>query len=407
MDLQERLDGLTAVELAPVVRQALGADGAWPSSWQVQSLGWAAVNPATRGLYRLTGLARVGPHEDVAWAAVLKVVGDVDLAGTPLDVGFLHHPEDWNYWRREAVAFQSGLLDGWPGPLVPVRCLAVEDQADDSVWIWLAACGSGQTPGRWTLAQQAVLAHDLGAFSAQWAHRAPSVVTYPWLAQRWLRSGLASMRVGGVDHALAHDGCWEHPLLVEALPAGTGRRVRQLFDGAEELLAVLDALPTTLAHHDPQSGNFCLSEPSGGQTRTVAIDWGFVGLAPVGHDLGCHLWSNVCTWNVDPSRAADLDRDSTAAYLQGLRDFGWDGDERAVLFARATAAALATATLLTAQVSALCHQAPSSPDDDRWPDALADQTRLSVPTVIERWAVGLDFALGLGDEAHRLSAALR
>jgi len=135
---------------------------AWPVSWDVVSLGWAAVNPATLGLYRLTGLAKVGSRDDVDWAVVLKVVGDVDLAGSPLDVGYLHDPQDLNYWKREAVAFESGLLDGWPGPLVPVRCLGVDNTEPGVSWIWLEAHGGAQIRDAWTLEEQAVLAYDLG-----------------------------------------------------------------------------------------------------------------------------------------------------------------------------------------------------------------------------------------------------
>jgi hypothetical protein len=46
-------------------------------------------------------------------------------------------PSDWNYWKREALVFQSGILDDWKGDLVPVRCYDVVEQPDDSVWLWL------------------------------------------------------------------------------------------------------------------------------------------------------------------------------------------------------------------------------------------------------------------------------
>ena len=406
MEIADRLGALTAADLAPVVRRALRNEQAWPLDWELESLNWAAVNPATLGLYRLSGLAEVGRNSE-PWAVVVKVVGDVDLAGTPLHTGFLHHPQDWNYWKREAVAFRSGLLDGWPGPLVPVRCLAVDEPAGDLLWIWLEACDRAPAGGPPSLESQAVLAHDLGAFAAQWADHPPSPVDYPWLCQRWLRGGMASLRGSGADHALSHDGCWNHPLVADVLPAGTPARVRRLFGDAEDLLAVLDSLPRTLAHHDTQASNFFLRDPSDDRTRTVAIDWGFLGLAPVGHDLGCHLWSNVCTWSVDPREAADLDRSSTPAYLEGLSDFGWHGDERAVLFARAAAAALATTTMLTTWVSGLCDQTPHYLSDSTWPAARAEEQQLPVETVMESWAVGFEYALDLGDEARRLSTSLR
>ena len=407
MDLEERLEHLTAADLAPVVRRALGEEGARPLSWHVESLGWAAVNPATHGLYRLTGLARVGSVDDVGWAVVLKVLGDVAFPGNPLDVGWLHDPQDINYWKREAVAFESGLLDDWPGPLVAVRCLGVDHTEPGVSWLWLEAQGGAQVRHTWSLAEQAVLAYDLGALAAQWVGRAPSASRYPWLLQRWLRGGLACFQDVGIRHALDHDGCWEHPLVVAALPADARQRVRSLFDGVEELLAVLESLPVTLAHHDTQPSNFFIRRPTEGDGRTVAIDWGFLGLAPVGHDLGCHLWANMRTWTIDPREAADLDRGSTSSYLQGLTDFGWDGDEQAVLFARAAAAAITTATHYLLDVSGLCEEMPNYFGHGSWPHELAQQHQLSVEALMTRWAAGLDYILDLGDQAQALSRVLR
>jgi hypothetical protein len=179
-----------------------------------------------------------------------------------------------------------------------------------------------------------------------------------------------------------------------------------VFDGAEELLARLESVPVTLAHHDTQPSNFFIRDPADVEGRTVAIDWGFLGLAPVGHDLGCHLWSNICTWTIDPREAVDLDRSSTSGYLQGLSDFGWDGDERSVLFARAASAALATTSFYTNQISALCPDTPDSWGNSTWPQNLAERHQLSVDTVMTRWAAGLDYALDLADEAHRLKGVL-
>jgi hypothetical protein len=406
VSVAERLQHLSAEQLAPVVRRALREDAAWPSGWEVTSLGWAAVNPATLGLYWVSGTATVGTREGVGWAAVLKVVGDVELTGSPLDVGYLHEPQDFNYWRREAVALQSGLLEGWPGPLVPVRCLGVDETEPRVSWIWLEAHGGPHLRDQWTLEEQALLAYDLGAFAAQESNHPPSAAQHPWLVQRWLRAGLTCFRTIGVGHALDHDGCWEHPLIAPALASGTRDRVRRLFGSAEGLLAVLESLPTTLAHHDTQASNFFLRDPADVDSRTVGIDWGFLGLAPAGHDLGCHLWSNICTWTTDPGEAGDLDRASTPAYLQGLADFGWDGNDRTVLFARAAAAALTIATYCTQQVSELCDETPHTLGNAGWPQELAKRQQCSVENLTARWAAGLDYALDLGDEAHRLSKAL-
>ena len=72
-----RVGSLSAADLAPVVRRALGVDDAWPTGWRFEKLGWTVVNPATLALYRVEGTARVGSQPDVPWVVVVKIVGDV------------------------------------------------------------------------------------------------------------------------------------------------------------------------------------------------------------------------------------------------------------------------------------------------------------------------------------------
>lgn len=52
---------------------------------------------------------------------MLKIAQWVDLRGTPLEHDYLNEPVDWNYWKREALAYQSGILNGWQGNSNAVR----------------------------------------------------------------------------------------------------------------------------------------------------------------------------------------------------------------------------------------------------------------------------------------------
>lgn len=52
---------------------------------------------------------------------------------------------------------------------------------------------------------------------------------------------------------------------------------------------------------------------------------GFFGLAPIGSDLGLHIGQNIMSWGIDQRRAAEHDQASTAAYISGLQDYGWNG----------------------------------------------------------------------------------
>jgi hypothetical protein len=337
----------------------------------------------------------------VPWLVVLKVVGDAYL----IDTGYSHEPTDWNYWKREALALRSGLLDGWPGPLRPVRAYAVDDVAEDEVWIWLQACGDVRARSPWSLDRLATTAHDLGAFAAQWASAPPSRDRYPWLAHRWVDGWVATFRSIGVDHAVGHDGCWTLALLRDVLPTSTPGRVKDLLTAADTLQQRLALLPLTLAHHDTQSSNSFPAEGPGPPAGTVMIDWSFLGVAPVGTDLGLHIAGNLTSGAVDPRRSADHDRSATEAYLRGLREHGWAGPAEAVLFARAASAALVAVTWLTAQASWLCPEMISVVGDGlaTWPQSSAQQRHTDVATVMAGWAATLDFLLDLGDEAVRLS----
>jgi hypothetical protein len=140
-----------------------------------------------------------------------------------------------------------------------------------------------------------------------------------------------------------------------------------------------------------------------GSRVTVAIDWSFLGVAPVGQDLGHHLGCNIYNWAVDPRQAADHDATATRAYMRGLAELGWQGDPRPVLMARAAAAALQIGTFYAAHVAWLCPEMadPDAEAEVPWPDELARKHHMSLEAAISCWSAGFPYILDLGDEAHR------
>jgi hypothetical protein len=403
MELARRLDQLTEAELAPVVQNALRNDQAWPLTWEFDALDWTG-NPSTVGLFRLTGIAQTDGGREIPWTVVLKVVADTDLTGNPLIDQFTHEPEGANDWRREALAFSSGLLTGWPGPLIPVRCFGVDEVSEDQVWIWLEAREGAGPHALWTIEQLASAAYDFGALGAQWQSKLPDVVHYPWLVQRWLRAWVSLVRLYAVDHFLEHDGCGVGALVEPFLTKRTRRRIAGLISDADDLLSAFESLPCTLAHHDPQWSNLFAAAPEESPARTVAIDWGFIGIAPIGSDLGLHIGQNIMSWGIDQRRAAEHDQASTAAYVRGLRDFGWDGAADSIKFARATAAALNAGTWLAMEVSWLCPEMVErfEPNAAAWPIRVATEQGISTAALLERWTAGFNYVLDLADEARQL-----
>ena len=397
--LRARVEGLGLDALAPIVRSALADEQVSVADRHVHQLDWMATNPVTRGLFRLGGTARRSSGELVPWLVVLKVIGDTDL----VDTGYSHEPDDWNYWNREALAFRSDLLDGWPGPLWPVRAFRVDDVGDE-VWMWLQACGDARARAPSSVDGLVSTAYDLGSFAAQWASAPPSPYRYPWLARQWVAGWVSTIRSLGVDHAIAHDDCWTTPLVRDVLPPSIRQRMTDLLTNTALLVDRLASLPVTLAHHDPAWSNAFPAQDIGRAAGTVMIDWSFLGLAPVGIDLGLHIGGNLTNGAVGAHLASEHDRSATEAYLRGLREHGWGGPSDAVLFARATSAALVAGTWLTAQASWLCPEMIAIIGDEpsSWPGAMAQEQHSDVATAMAGWATIFDFVLDLGDEAVSL-----
>lgn len=387
---------LSAERLASVVRRALQVPDAWPLEWSCEPIDFQAVNPATAGLYRVFGTASDGTGRSRHWRMVLKMVHLPDLIGTPLESGFISDPEDWNYWKREVLVRRSGLLDRFSSPLRPVMCLGTEDIDDRTSWLWLEELDASPHRSAWSTADLAASAYDLGAFAAQGVPTVEDVQDFPWALHRLLRGWLTTGLVLGGEHALNHDGCWTHPLVRDRLPVSARASFADFVAGAGPMLDRLDALPQTVAHHDAWRDNlFQEAGPEG--RRTVAIDWAAFGTAPIGEDLGHHIGLNLFMGVVGPDDAAQHEQTATEAYLEGLRAFGWRGDEEDVKFAAVTAGAMQMLPLAVCHLAWLC---PEFDEVEQWPQELAEKQSRDVDTVMDAWCHTFRYLLSMGERAR-------
>ena len=390
---------LTVEQLAPVVSRALDVPAARPLDWSCEPLDVDLVNPLTAGLYRVVGSAQVGPGAVAPWRLILKVVEHPDFTGTSLESGYAELPQDWNYWRREVLAYRSGLLERFTWPLRAVRCWGTEDVDDTTVWLWLEELDATSRP-RWSLEELAASAYDWGAFSAQGVAMVREVEALPWAARRWLRGWVGTARARGCDHAIAHAGCWEHPLLRDRLPPSARASCAELMGAADVLLDRLEALPRTVAHQDTQWNNiFRESRPEG--RRTVAIDWSFFGTAAVGEDLGHHIAINLFHDAVRPGDAEEHEESATEAYLAGLRADGWRGEDTDVRFAATATGALQTVSFAACFIARLC---PEFGAVQQWPEELAEERSTDVDAAMDAWCETFRYLLTLGERATRAVA---
>ena len=238
------------------------------------------------------------------------------------------------------------------------------------MWVWLEELDATSRRPRWSLEELAASAYDWGAFSAQGVAMVEEVESLPWAARRWLRGWVGTARVLGCDHAMAHDGCWDHPLLRDRLPASARASFAGLMGAPRPLLDRLDALPRTVAHHDTQWNNLFR------ESRTGRTSHGRHRLELLRHrsrrggPRAPHRHQPVPTTLSEPSDAEEHDATATEAYLAGLRAYGWRGDDEDVRFAADATGALQMVPFAACFIAWLC---PEFDAVQRWPEEMAEE----------------------------------
>lgn len=311
--------------LAPVVRAALGAPDAEVLDWRVEPLhGGVGAVAGWSVLRRVAGTAQCG-SASVPWAVVLKVLrpgaGSAD-------------PTASLYWQREALVYRSGVLTDLPGGLRAPRVLGAADRSDGAVWLWLEEVAETTGPA-WPLERYGLAARHLGRFNGAYLVGRPLPV-HPWLPAGYLRRWVELSEAARTALPLVRGDpemgrYWPEDVLVRSLALWARR---------EELYAALERLPRTFCHGDANRGNLLASRAPDGEEEMVAIDWAFAGLGAPGEEIAQLVVVDVLLGRVELARLPDLEDTVYGAYVEGLRDAGWRGDERQVRLGYAAHAAL-------------------------------------------------------------------
>ncbi|MEN3305946.1 MAG: hypothetical protein V7603_2148 [Micromonosporaceae bacterium] len=261
-------------------------------------------NAATAGIWRVRG--SLG-------SAVLKVsrppaAGPVGFWPTSDD------PAHWNYWRREALAYTTGLAATAYGEagITPPDLLDANVRADGLVELWLDDV-DGTGGFGWPVPRTARFAYELGVGQARWAGRVPES---PWLSRRWLAQYLAE---GPPLSVAVRDAYWDHPR-VATWPQHVRRELRRLWTGRGRLLAAAEAAELTLCHLDVWPANLIDS-----RGRSILLDWSFAGAGAVGEDVANLILDSFTDGLMDAALLPEVAAACIDSYLQGLRDGGWSG----------------------------------------------------------------------------------
>ena len=349
---------LPAGALTPGVSALLGGGA---TALRVDGLTHNAGNQATGGIWRVEG---------PAGRAVLKIANAGEGAGA---WATSERGDHWNNWRREPLAYRSGLARAAFGDagLGAPRLLELVELGPDALALWLEDVDGLPGPS-WTVGRLAGAAGRLGRAQAGWAGRE---LPYPWLSRGWLRQYVASKPV-------REPVPWDHPLVVAVWPAELRAGLRRLWERRGDLLARAEALPRTLCHLDVWPGN--LIARGGPADEIVLLDWSFVGAGAVGEDVANLIADSVADALIDPALLPEIDREVTAAYLDGLRAGGWRGGDAVVRRAIEVTGAAKYCWLAPIMLQRLAERGPRA-YDRRGPEEVL-RGRAGMLALVDGWA---------------------
>ena len=135
------------------------------------------VASASAGIWRVT----CGDQ-----SAILKLIAHSDAGHPNWRSG--QDPTHWYYWRREVLAYETGLLESMRGGLRSPACHLVAGRDDGSVALWLEDLRSTPAP-EWSLGRYGIAARHLGRMQGAYLTGLP-VPDHEWLSRGWMRSYL-------------------------------------------------------------------------------------------------------------------------------------------------------------------------------------------------------------------------
>lgn len=224
------LESIDKAMLTPLLRQALGSETVEVTSWDTQQIHGGCGTAGGSAVHRVSGCSE-DQVETADWSLVLKVLYP------PTDRG---QPPDYDYRRREADAYQSGLLDDLPGGLAAPRWCGVVDRPNGECWIWMEDVQDDFGP-KWPLEHYVVVARHLGQFNGAYLTGQWPIPSSPWLRRRgWLREEA----VRGAPEIIQLHNSLDHPLVRRACPPDVVDAIsRRWAEGERSFDArVLDAL---------------------------------------------------------------------------------------------------------------------------------------------------------------------
>lgn len=365
--------------LLPVAGAAVGLPLASLPSWSEEVLtGGGGRSP---GIRRFVGTGRSAGGE-VRWSVVLKYL-DRSTGGDG--------PSSWNFWRREADAYESGFLGALPGGVVAPRCFSVDEFAPGVVGLWLEDV---RRHDEWPADADGTIARALGELNGTESLLAAN--PSPWMSRNWLRD-YVSNAAHWVDVLRRSGG---EPAVAMMFPPDHVAAIVRLWETRDRRLDLLSRLPQGICHMDVHRRNLFPPADHDGRSRCTMIDWAFTGPGALGEELAPMVIATAAFSGLDTDESLALEQVVFDAYLEGVAASGRTIDPRQVRLAYSLAAGLRYLLgTLEVLLPALL--------DARQLTALEETLGESLPDICERIVASRTERLfPLCDEADRLIAEL-
>ena len=289
--------------------------------WSVKRLSEMGItNPD--GLFRFSGTGfrqSTGERDPEQWSVVLKILKDPEQEQDPRNV--------W-YWQREYLVAQSGLLSNLPGPLVAPEIFAVGEYLGER-WIWMELVRD-QAKEKWHMEEYIYAAGQIGLMDGKYLSR-PTPADYPWLCRDHTRT---------ITTFYDQETDWDHPLVKKYFQSKERQKIDQIWAEKERFITAINALPQVMGHFDTMRRNLLVRVNRHGKKELVGIDWGFFGTGPIGGQLSMMIPNGLLLFEIEPEEFPQVEETAYPAYLQGLRDAGWQGDPSLVRLGYCTWTAL-------------------------------------------------------------------
>jgi len=319
-NLPEQLKAMDQAVLTEAVRKDQHNPDLVILDWTVEPIGHELLTDTTSGLFRFKGQGQTTKGKR-PWTVVLKCMNNPKQSS--------QQPREATYWRREIMAFQSGLLEELPPGVRAPRCYGVMEN-ENGAWVWIEYIRE-VTGKQWSLDYFQRTARQLGRFQGAYLCGTP-LPDQPWLCGPFFGIGWADQNGwSGFMNPEFEQNVWKLPIIQEALDDKQKLRVLQLIVEKNRFDLVNTRLPQVLCHNDVHRKNFMWTHsPQTGEEELIGVDWAFAGPGAAGNDLGELVGNSMYFFDYDPYDVERLEAALLDGYLAGIADNRAEIDPRLV-----------------------------------------------------------------------------